>query len=122
MQLGSELAGNDDRGFGITYRARAAAGTLGYAPREQLMGRAFPASDLYGLAMTYLAVASGREPEEMPLDGVRVDIRKVRASVASMIVLLEAMTEPDPRHRLVNAREALERLAPLRAPSVAPPR
>ena len=38
-----------------------AAGTFGYAPPEQFVGRASPASDLYGLAMSYLAVATGQE-------------------------------------------------------------
>ncbi len=83
-----------------------AAGTFGYAPFEQFVGRATPASDLYGLAMTYLAVASGLEPEQMPIDGIRVDVRALLAD-DPLVPLLESMAEPDPRHRLADARQAL---------------
>jgi serine/threonine protein kinase len=101
--------------------ATTSAGTFGYAPMEQFMGRAFPASDLYGLAMTYVAVATGSEPEELPLDGVRLDVRRaVPNEDARLVLLLDAMTEPDPRARLGSAKDARERLAPLlpvRAPA-----
>jgi DNA-binding beta-propeller fold protein YncE len=97
-----------------------AAGTFGYAPMEQFVARAYPSSDLYGLGMTYLAVATGKEPEELPLDGVRVDVRRALAADARIILLLDAMTEPDPRHRLGDARLALERIRPLRG-RAAPP-
>ncbi len=93
--------------------ASTAAGTFGYAPMEQFMGRAFPASDLYGLGMTYLAVATGKQPEELELDGVRVNVRKNIRGNARMTLLLHDMTEPDPGRRLASAREALERIAPL---------
>jgi hypothetical protein len=97
--------------------ASTAAGTFGYAPLEQFVGRAGPASDLYGLGMSYLAVASGREPSEMPLDGVRVDVRALLAGDERLISLLEAMTAADPRHRLSSAAVARQRLAG--APAVA---
>jgi serine/threonine protein kinase len=95
-----------------------AAGTFGYAPMEQFVGRAVPSSDLYGLAMTFLAVASGREPENLPMDGVRVNVRNVvlrdARFDAGMVRLLTQMTEPDPRRRLPDAVTALEQLAVLR--------
>jgi serine/threonine protein kinase len=43
------------------------AGTFGYASMEQMIGRAIPQSDLYGLGMTFIAVATGRHPEDLPL-------------------------------------------------------
>jgi len=95
--------------------ASTAAGTFGFAPPEQFMGRATPASDLYGLAMTYLAVATGRQPEELAIDGLRVDVREAIRHDARIMLLLEAMTEPDPGERLGEAREALRRLEPLLA-------
>lgn len=106
--------------------ASTSAGTFGYAPMEQFMGRAFPASDLYGLAMTYIAVMTGLEPEELPLDGVRLDVRRAIRDDARLILLLDAMTEPDPRRRLGDAGEALARLSPLlphveHRPPAAPP-
>ncbi len=95
--------------------ASTSAGTFGYAPMEQFVSRAFPASDLYGLGMTCLAVASGREPSDMPFDGIRVDVRGMTALDARLTLLLERMTEPDPERRLGDARVALEQLRPLLA-------
>ena len=89
------------------------AGTFGYAAPEQLLGRAMPASDLYGLAMTYLAVASGREPEELPFAGNRV---RVSAALAEhdthprLGLLLEELTDPDATRRPQSAAEVLGRV------------
>jgi hypothetical protein len=88
-----------------------AAGTFGYAPPEQFVGRAGPGSDLYGLGMSYLAAASGREPEQMPVDGLRVDVRTLLPTLEPRLrALLERMTAPDPRQRLGSAAEALAAL------------
>ncbi len=91
------------------------AGTFGYAPMEQFVGSAFPASDLYALGITVLAVASGKEPADMSFSGIRVDIPKELGLDARLRLLLERMTEPDPDRRLADARIALEQLRPLRA-------
>lgn len=90
--------------------ASTAAGTFGYAPMEQLVGRATPASDLYALGMTYLAVATGLQPEQMPLEGARVHVRACFRGDERLVALLERITEPDPRRRLGDAAEALQAL------------
>jgi serine/threonine protein kinase len=95
--------------------AMTAAGTFGYAAPEQFMSRAAPSSDLYGAAMTYLAVASGREPTHMPLEGVRVKVRELVDGDRQLVQLLALMTHPDPRERLGTAREARQRIAQIRA-------
>jgi hypothetical protein len=100
--------------------ASTAAGTFGYAPIEQFVGRAEPASDLYGLGMTYLAVATGREPSEMPLDGARVDLRAQLQGKERLLDLLHAMTAADPRSRPASARSVRARLALLDAPEGTP--
>ena len=103
-----------------------AAGTFGYAPMEQFVGRAVPSSDLYGLGMSFLAVASGREPESLPMDGVRVNVRGVLLHDSrfdsGMVALVTQMTEPDPRRRLADAVTALQKLLVLtgQAPAPAP--
>jgi len=89
------------------------AGTFGYAPMEQFVGAAFPSSDLYGLGMTCLAVASGREPTDMPFRGVRVDVRGLVQFDARLALALERMTEADPERRMADARVALGQLRPL---------
>jgi hypothetical protein len=90
-----------------------AAGTFGYAAPEQLLGRACPASDLYGLAMTYLAVATGREPEELPFAGNRVQVSAALAEHDThprLVLLLEELTHPEAERRPQSATEVLGRL------------
>jgi len=122
---GNTLIDNDQRAwlvdFGTVQAAVASAeeasstsaGTFGYAPMEQFVGAAFPSSDLYGLAMTCLAVASKKDPADMPFSGVRVDVRSLVSFDARLTLLLERMTEPDPERRLPSARLALDHLRPL---------
>lgn len=92
------------------------AGTFGYASMEQMIGRAIPQSDLYGLGMTFIAVATGRHPEDLPFKGSRVDVREAlegTAIDARIRLVLEEMTHPDADARPESARKILERLQPL---------
>lgn len=94
-----------------------AAGTFGYSAMEQFVGRALPASDLYGLAMTFLALHLRTEPENLPFARNRVQVQKALEQHpldARMVLVLEAMTQPDAARRPQSAREVLERLGPLR--------
>ncbi|MCA9516699.1 MAG: protein kinase, partial [Myxococcales bacterium] len=115
--------------------ASTAAGTFGYAPLEQFVGRATAASDLYGLAMTWLGSASGQTPDQMPFRGNRVQVREVLGGAAvdaRVLLALEEMTEPDAARRASSARAVLARieavpasatgvLIPGRAPVVSAP-
>ncbi len=95
--------------------ASTSVGTFGYAPMEQFVGSAFPASDLYALGVTVLAVASGRQPADMDFSGIRVQVPQSLGLDARLRLLIERMTEPDPERRLGDARIALEQLRPLLA-------
>ena len=44
-----------------------AAGTFGYMPPEQIMGRAEPASDMYALGMSFIALLTKTSPEQLPI-------------------------------------------------------
>lgn len=100
--------------FGVAgSTASTSTGTFGYAPMEQFVGQAFPASDLYGLGMTAVAVASGKAPVDMKFTRMRVDVRGSTRLDPRLTTLLERMTEPDPERRLSDARVALEQLRPL---------
>jgi hypothetical protein len=98
--------------------AVTSAGTFGYAPMEQFLGQASPRSDLYGLGMTFAAAAAGREPEALPLEGIKVAVGGVLGPAFDrrVVRLIEAMVEPDPRARVASAAEAM---ALLRAASSA---
>src|SRR6185312_10957150 len=49
-------------------------GTFGYMAPEQFQGRALPASDVYAVGATALSVLTGREPEDLPHKGLRIDV------------------------------------------------
>ena len=94
--------------------ASTVAGTFGFSPPEQFVGRATPASDLYSLAMTWLAVASGMNPEQMPFAENRVQVRDVLAGIpvdARLMLVLEEMTEPDAAQRPRSVERILARLS-----------
>jgi serine/threonine protein kinase len=87
-------------------------GTFGYMAPEQLHGQAVPATDLYALGATIVALAGGVEPEEVPRKGLRMDLaRHLPAMDPALRATLEAMTEPDPDKRPQRARDVLALLA-----------
>ncbi len=89
------------------------AGTFGYAPLEQFVGKALPASDLYGLGMTCLAVASGLDPSNMTFNGNKVNVKKVAHFDARLNLLIQEITEPNIENRLDSAKKAIEKLKPI---------
>jgi Protein kinase domain len=76
-------------------------GTFGFMAPEQFQGRALPASDVYAIGATAVAMLAGREPEELPHKGLALDVRAALAGRASdrMVAVLEKMLEPDPDRR-----------------------
>ncbi|MBN2191415.1 MAG: serine/threonine protein kinase [Polyangiaceae bacterium] len=83
-------------------------GTFGYMAPEQFQGRAAPATDVYAVGATALALLTGREPEELPHRGLAFDVRAALGPRANpqLIAALEQMLQPDPERRAA-------RLAPL---------
>ncbi len=91
-------------------------GTFGYMAPEQLHGDATPATDIYGLGATIVALAGGVEPEAVPRKGLRMDLKAhLRGRDGALVEVLEAMTDPDPEARPQSARAAAKALAKARA-------
>lgn len=92
------------------------AGTFGYMAPEQILGQALPASDLYGLGMCVVALATGCDPTALPLDDRRggIDMAQVLPKIpAELRPVVEALVKPGLAERVATARDAL---ALLRSP------
>jgi serine/threonine protein kinase len=96
-------------------------GTFGYMAPEQLHGDASPATDLYGLGATMIALAGDVEPEKVPRVGLRMDLAAHLPRMEPRLRgALAAMTAPDPDDRPRGVAEVLSLLhAPTGAAAVA---
>lgn len=87
-------------------------GTSGYMPFEQLMGRASPASDLFGLGMTLVWLMTRTQPDTLPV----VDMRTIWEERIVMLVpedfrrFVNRLIEPVAEDRYTDAAEALRAL------------
>ncbi|MCE9572509.1 MAG: serine/threonine protein kinase [Deltaproteobacteria bacterium] len=87
-------------------------GTFGYMAPEQLHGQCTPATDLFALGATIVALAGGVEPEDVPRKGLRMDLAKhLPALDPDLRAALAAMTEPEPEKRPQRARDVIKLLA-----------
>ena len=76
------------------------AGTFGYMPPEQLMGKVSAASDIYALGVTLVELLSGVSPADMEIVDLRLAIEKPLANVPySVVSLLRSMTMPQVEQR-----------------------
>lgn len=102
--------------FGGVRRALAAetgsttVGTFGYMAPEQLYGAASPASDLYALAATVAALLGGVEAEQLPHQGLRIDITTLGVP-PDLVPALQGMLEPEPEARLASVQAVRAALA-----------
>jgi len=77
------------------------AGTYGFMPPEQLLGRPCPASDTYSLAATIVSMLSGVNPADMRVADFRLVIDPHLENVPRPIVsVLHQMLEPNVDKRL----------------------
>jgi serine/threonine protein kinase len=90
---------------GVTFTV---VGTSGYAPPEQLWGKAVPASDLYALGATLIHLLTGTSPADLPQRRMGIQFRdKVRIN-PDFADWIERMVKPAPEKRFSTARQALD--------------
>jgi serine/threonine protein kinase len=84
-------------------------GTFGFMAPEQFQGRASAASDVYGLGATAITMLAGIDPEELPHEGLGIDVARAvpRGLPGSLVRALEAMLAADPDRRVATVDEAL---------------
>ena len=93
-------------------------GTSGYAPIEQLMGEAVPATDLYALGMTLVTLLSRKDPSALRERGEhRVDFERHVHVSKDFEKLLGGMLEPEVARRFQTADAVLKSLEAKRSTS-----
>ncbi|MCX4248100.1 serine/threonine protein kinase [Paraliomyxa miuraensis] len=100
-------------------------GTFGFMAPEQIIGRAEPASDVYGLGMTMVCVAERRDVGDLSHDPStgQVDSSRLLARVSPRVrSVVLGMIKPGLGERLRDPREALRQLDAPQVPAVAPAR
>ncbi len=89
-------------------------GTFGYMAPEQFQARAYPSTDLYGVAATALQLLTGVDPGRFPLRRLKPDIHKYLRTDAHLAAILDILLEPAAEDRyssslsLINALERWE--------------
>lgn len=83
-------------------------GTIGYFPPEQMMGKVFPSSDLYSLAMCMVFLLTGKNPADLPMKSGKVDFES-RVEVHSYFIeIINKMTDFNPDTRFRTTAEVLD--------------
>ena len=109
-----QVSGNDTTAFTVV-------GTYGYMPPEQFSGRAVPASDLYSVGATLLALMSGMHPSSLPRSGTKVDFSKIPVISASFAEWLGSLYDINLESRVKSAQAALKTLETGRTAPATPP-
>lgn len=98
-------------------------GTFGFMAPEQILGRADTRSDLYGLGMSFVALATGLEPSELPQDPStgQIDARSALKLDGALQRVILALIRPGLDERPASAKAALELLDHRELPAKAQP-
>ncbi|MEG4034514.1 serine/threonine-protein kinase [Microcoleus sp. S36b_A4] len=87
-------------------------GTYGYMPPEQFGGRAVPASDLYSLGATLIALITKQHPADLPQQDLQIEFEQLTKLSPGFTNWLKWMTHPTLECRPASvqiAKEVLEK-------------
>ncbi|MFB2917971.1 serine/threonine protein kinase [Aerosakkonema funiforme] len=91
-------------------RTVTVVGTYGYMPPEQFGGRAVPASDIYSLGATLIALLTRLHPADLPQKDMRIEFDQNSNLSLAFADWLKWMTEPSLERRFNSAQSALSAL------------
>jgi serine/threonine protein kinase len=83
-------------------------GTYGYMPPEQFGGRAVPASDLYGLGATLIALITKQHPADLPQKDLQIEFEQITQLSSGFTNWLKWITNPSLERRPTSAQIAKE--------------
>ena len=84
------------------------AGTFGYMPPEQLMGKPSPASDVYAVAAVAVQLFCGKSPADLPMKDFRIIFEpEMEQMPPALIHTLRKMLEPKLDDRLSDVGELI---------------
>lgn len=86
------------------------AGTFGYMAAEQFMGRALPATDIYGVGATIVALLSRRDPQELVGADRTIEWRGKLGLSPVFASILSTMLMEDPDQRASDAGALAEKI------------
>ena len=89
-------------------------GTGGYAPPEQLWGKAVASSDLYALGATLIYLLTGVAPAALPQSNLRIEWMERVTVNPDFALWLNQLIDPVVEKRFPTAREALRELYMIR--------
>ena len=83
-------------------------GTPGFVPLEQFAGRATSRSDLYGFAATMIYLLTHRNPTDLPVSRLKIDIGAACPGISRPLeIVLSSYLEPDEDDRNLPVSEAI---------------
>lgn len=85
-------------------------GTYGYMPPEQFGGKAVPASDLYSVGATLIALLTNAHPADLPQKDLRIQFEHITSISPEFTRWLKQMVEPSLDRRFKSAKAALQAL------------
>jgi len=101
-----DFSGVQDAIRTVLYPGATLVGTAGYIPMEQVSGRATHRSDLYGAAATTVFMLTGRNPSELPMRNLKIDLSGLLYMSPRLSYVLDNWLDPDPDRRTLSAVKA----------------
>ena len=93
-----------------TSASQTVIGTPGYMPMEQFVGRASVRSDLYACAATILFMLTHKNPQELPVKDMKIDVPAIIDISPGLAAVLDSWLQPDESKRTLPVDTAIRYL------------